>query len=62
MRPNRLRERLRAGRPTLGTHVHSAWPAVVELVGHSGMFDYVEFAFDYWKTEGRALRDLLGAG
>jgi hypothetical protein len=78
--------------------VPSAWPAVVELVGHSAMFDYVEFVGEYapydlfalenlaravntfdhmsamfkveqqprtrldWKTEGRALRDLLGAG
>jgi 2-keto-3-deoxy-L-rhamnonate aldolase RhmA len=43
MRPNKLRELLRAGQPTLGTHIHSAWPATIELVGHSGLFDYVEF-------------------
>src|ERR1700704_3633604 len=47
MRRNRLRELLRAGRPTLGTHIHSAWPAVVELAGHAGVFDYVEFAGEY---------------
>ena len=62
MRPNRLRERLRAGRPTLGTHVHSASPAVVERAGHAGCFDYVEFVGDWFKTEGGALRDLPGAG
>src|SRR5262249_13023352 len=33
MRPNRLRELLRAGQPTLGTHIHAAWPATIELVG-----------------------------
>jgi len=31
MRPNKLRELLRAGRPSLGTHIHSAWPATIEL-------------------------------
>jgi 4-hydroxy-2-oxoheptanedioate aldolase len=61
MRPNRLRERLRAGRPTLGTHVHSAWPAVVELVGHSGMFDYVEFAGEYAPYDLFALENLARA-
>jgi hypothetical protein len=29
MRPNKLRELLRAGKPTLGTHIHSAWPATI---------------------------------
>ena len=47
MRRNRLRERLRAGEPSLGTHIHSAWPAVVELAGHAGCFDYVEFVGEY---------------
>ena len=41
MRPNRLRELLREGKPTLGTHIHSAWPATIELAGHSGLFDYI---------------------
>ncbi len=43
MRRNKLRELLKAGKPTLGTHLHSSWPATVEAVGHSGLFDYVEF-------------------
>lgn len=47
MRSNKLRELLKAGKPTLGTHLHSSWPAVVEAVGHSGMFDYVEFVAEY---------------
>ncbi|HSB41316.1 MAG TPA: aldolase/citrate lyase family protein [Methylomirabilota bacterium] len=61
MRPNRLRERLRAGQPTLGTHVHSAWPAVVELVGHSRMFDYVEFVGEYAPYDLFALENLARA-
>jgi 4-hydroxy-2-oxoheptanedioate aldolase len=47
MRSNKLRELLRAGQPTLGTHLHISWPSVTELVGHSGAFDYVEFVAEY---------------
>src|SRR5262249_15647256 len=47
MRRNRLRELLNAGQPSLGTHIHSSWPTIIELVGHSGMFDYVEFVGEY---------------
>ena len=43
MRPNRLRQLLRAGSPSLGTHLAISWPSIVELVGHSQVFDYVEF-------------------
>ena len=73
MRPNRLRELLRVAKPTLGTHIHSAWPATIELVGHSDLFDYVEFAgeyapydlfalenlFDWFKCEGDTMRKIL---
>lgn len=47
MRANRLRERLKAGQPTLGTHMLSVWPTLVELVGATGQFDYVEFTAEY---------------
>ncbi len=47
MRHNRLRELLDADQPTLGTRVLSSWPTILELVGHSGMFDYVEFCGEY---------------
>src|ERR1700756_2890847 len=47
MRRNRLRERLTAGEPTLGTHLLSTWPTLVELVGQAGNYDYVEFTAEY---------------
>jgi 4-hydroxy-2-oxoheptanedioate aldolase len=47
MRPNRLRELLKAGQPSLGTHLHISWPSVTELVGLSKQFDYVEFVAEY---------------
>lgn len=47
MRPNKLRELLRAGKPTLGTHIHSTWPSIIEAVGHTHAYDYVEFVAEY---------------
>ncbi len=47
MRRNLLRERLDAGEPTVGTHILSCWPTLVELIGHSGQYDYVEFTAEY---------------
>ena len=55
---NKLRELLNAGKPTLGTHLHSIWPAIVEAVGHSGMFDYVEFVSEYGPYDLTALENL----
>ena len=47
MNRNPLRERLNAGKPTVGTHILSAWPTLVELIGHSKQYDYVEFTAEY---------------
>jgi 4-hydroxy-2-oxoheptanedioate aldolase len=58
MRKNRLRELLNADQPSLGTHIHSAWPSIIELVGHSRMFDYVEFVAEYAPYDLFALENL----
>ena len=58
MRRNRLRELLRADQPSLGTHLHSSWPTITELVGHSRMFDYVEFVAEYAPYDLYALENL----
>lgn len=47
MRRNRLRELLRAGKPSIGTHLHTTWPTMVEVVGYTKRFDYVEFSGEY---------------
>jgi 2-keto-3-deoxy-L-rhamnonate aldolase RhmA len=47
MRRNQLRECLNAGKPTVGTHILSVWPTLVELIGHSKQYDYVEFTAEY---------------
>lgn len=58
MRKNKLRELLRAGKPSVGTHIHSTWPSIVELVGHAGNFDYVEFVAEYAPYDLYALENL----
>lgn len=47
MRENRLRKLLDAGAPTLGTHLLSTWPTLVELIGQTGQYDYVELTAEY---------------
>jgi len=47
MRKNKLRELLKQGKPTISTHVHSIWPGIVEVIGHAGTMDYVEFLAEY---------------
>ena len=47
MKKNKLREKIKEGAPTLGTRLISVWPGMVEIVGHTGMFDYVEFLGEY---------------
>lgn len=61
MKPNKLRELLNAGQPTVGTHIHSTWPSIVEIVGHTGMFDYVEFVAEYAPFDLYALENLCRA-
>lgn len=47
MRRNRLRECLDAGKPSLGTHLLSVWPTLVEIIGNTGLYDYVELTTEY---------------
>ncbi len=47
MKNNRLRELLNEGKPTIGTHVITPWPRIVEVIGHSGAFDYIEYVGEY---------------
>jgi hypothetical protein len=42
-RKNKLRTLLRESKPTVGTHGHSTWPGMMEVIGATGLIDYVEF-------------------
>ena len=61
MKTNRLRELLDDGVPTLGTHLLSISPAMVEIVGHTGLFDYVEFLGEYAPFDLAGLDDFCRA-
>ena len=47
MKNNRLRELLNEGKPTIGTHVIIPWPRLIEYIGNTGAFNYVEFVGEY---------------
>lgn len=61
MRPNRFRELLNAGKPTLGTRLQSSWPTAIEIVGRSGNYDYVEFLAEYAPYDLYALDNMARA-
>lgn len=47
MRPNKLRQLLNEGKPSIGTHVLTPWPGMIEIVGHADVFDYIEYVAEY---------------
>ena len=47
MRTNKLRESLKNNKPSLGTRILSSWPGIVEIIGNTGYFDYIEFLSEY---------------
>jgi len=47
VRQNRLRDLMRKDEPTVGTRVLMVWPGLVELIGYTGVYDYVEFLSEY---------------
>ena len=51
VKPNILRQKLESGEPTLSTHIHSVWPSVIEALGHTGLYDYVEFVAEYGPSD-----------
>lgn len=61
MKQNGLRELLRDGRPTVGTRLTLFDPSVVEMIGHTQAFDYVEFGGEYAAYDLRGLEDFCRA-
>ncbi len=59
---NTLREQLDAGAPTLGTHFLSPDPAIAEIIGDTGLFDYGEFCAEYAAFDMQALYHMARAG
>ncbi len=61
MRPNKLRKLLNEGKPSIATHVHTTWPSIAEVLGHTGIYDYVEFVAEYGPFDLYALDDFCRA-
>ncbi|MFH0847799.1 MAG: aldolase/citrate lyase family protein [Chloroflexota bacterium] len=47
MRKNRVRELIRAGKPTISTRMLTTSPQIVEMIGHTGVIDFIELMADY---------------
>ena len=47
MRENRLRQALNEDKATVGTHTMTTQPDVVEMIGLTGLIDYIEFVAEY---------------
>ena len=47
MKKNNFRELLNAGKPTLGTRMVTLSPQIIEIIGHSGAFDYIQLDGEY---------------
>ena len=47
MKRNTLRELLKAGKPTLSTRMLTTSPQIVEMIGHSAAFDFIELLGEY---------------
>ena len=61
MRANKFRELLKGDKPTIGTHIHTTWPSIVEAIGHTGTYDYVEFVAEYGPFDLYAFDDMCRA-
>jgi 2-keto-3-deoxy-L-rhamnonate aldolase RhmA len=47
LKKNRLRDLINKGEPTLSTRILISWPGLVEIIGFTEIFDYVEFVSEY---------------
>jgi 4-hydroxy-2-oxoheptanedioate aldolase len=61
MRSNKLRQLLTSGTPSIGTRVNVIWPGLVEVLGHTGKYDYVEFLAEYSPYDLEALNNFCRA-
>jgi 2-keto-3-deoxy-L-rhamnonate aldolase RhmA len=61
-RKNKIRALLRESKPTVATHVHSTWPGMMEVLGSTGLVDYVELSAQYAPYDLYALDNFAMAG
>ncbi|MDY0289222.1 MAG: aldolase/citrate lyase family protein [Sphaerochaeta sp.] len=61
MHTNLFRKLLQENRPSMGTRILSTWPLMVEAVGASGQYDYIEFVAEYAPFTDADLENLVRA-
>lgn len=61
MRENKLRELIKNNEPTLGIRLLSLWPGIAEIIGYTGIADYVELEGEYSPWDLRDLEDFCRA-
>jgi 2-keto-3-deoxy-L-rhamnonate aldolase RhmA len=61
MRTNELRERIESGEVSLGTRMQGQWPGLLEIIGQTDVFDYVEFLAEYAPYDLRDLENMARA-
>jgi 2-keto-3-deoxy-L-rhamnonate aldolase RhmA len=58
MTGNRLRERIESDDVSIGTRMQNQWPGLLEIIGQTDRFDYVEFLAEYAPYDLRDLENL----
>ena len=58
---NKLRELIKADKPSLATRVFNTWPVMTEVVGASGFYDYIEFSAEYAPFDQYDLENIVRA-
>lgn len=58
---NHLRERLESNEVSIGTRMQTQWPGVLEVIGQTDRFDYVEFLAEYAPYDLRDLENMARA-
>ncbi|MCH9674887.1 MAG: hypothetical protein K0U93_25830 [Gammaproteobacteria bacterium] len=59
---NAFREKISAGRPTIGTHYMSPDPDLPEIIGDTGLYDYGEYCAEYSAFDMQLLYHMARAG
>ena len=61
IRKNVLREKLDANEPTLSTRVHIPYANLIEVLGYTGQFDYIEILAEYIAYDLREIENQVRA-
>lgn len=61
MKENLLRERIESDEISIGTRMQNQWPGLLEIIGQTDRFDYVEFLAEYAPYDLRDMENMARA-